>query len=345
MLDHALDDWRHTAVETRERAADGLFVVGVVTTGIYCRPGCPARTPRPENRRFFATPAEAEAAGFRACLRCHPKEAPADGIERACRFAETCEERPSLGTLARVAGLSPFHFHRAFKARMGMTPRAWVAASRAERLRAGLAAGSQVTAAIHEAGFANASRAYEAAPAALGMAPSRYRNRGAGETIRAAIAATSLGFLLVAATDIGVVRIAFGAPPILAAELKADFAAAEIRFEDPGLSDLVGKVVQLIEAPTPTHDLPLDIRGTAFQRRVWEALRAIPAGATATYEEIAERIGAPRAARAVAGACAANRLPVAIPCHRVVPKGGGHGGYAYGPERKSALLDRERNLM
>jgi AraC family transcriptional regulator of adaptative response/methylated-DNA-[protein]-cysteine methyltransferase len=338
-------DWRDCAVETRDRSAEGQFILGVVTSGIYCRPGCPARTPLRENRRYFASCDEAEAAGYRACLRCRPKDAADDPVGRACRLIEASEELPTLGAMAAAAGLSPAHFHRLFKARTGVTPRAWAAARRAERFQAALKAGGSVTSAIQAAGYESASRAYAEAPARLGMPPSRVRAKGAGTRIRAAVAMTSLGALLVAATDLGVVRIAFGEEGALMATLRQDFAEARIEVGDSGFAATVSAAVAMVEEPAAAQALPLDIRGTAFQQRVWEALRAIPAGATATYAEIAQRIGKPGAARAVAGACAANEIALAIPCHRVVPADGRPGGYRWGSDRKAALLSRERPLQ
>lgn len=343
-MDVTEQDWRDLAVEARDRAADGRVWFGVVTTGIYCRPSCPARTARRENRRWFTSPDAAEAAGYRACLKCRPREIGGDPVARACRLIEQAETMPSLEDMAAAAGLSPFHFHRRFKAETGVTPRAWAAAARAARLQAGLTAGSSVTQAIHGAGYESAGRAYAEAGERLGMAPRRVRAKGLGERIRAAVAMTSLGCLLVAATDVGVVRIAFGSEAELMDGLRRDFARAEIVTGDAAFGATVSAVVTLVEEPARAGNLPLDIRGTAFQQRVWAALRGIPAGVTATYAEIAEAIGAPKAVRAVAGACAANDLLLAIPCHRVVPAAGGTGGYRGGADRKAALLAREKRL-
>ena len=340
----ANEDWRDVAVETRDRAADGRFWFGVVTTGIYCRPSCAARTALRENRRWFENPDAAEAAGFRACLKCRPREAVDDPIARVCRMIEAGDSLPSLDDMAAAAGLSSFHFHRRFKAETGLTPRAYAAGVRAGRLQAGLTDGASVTEAIHGAGYDSAARAYAESEGRLGMAPHRVRARGVGEHIRAAVAMTSLGCLLVAATDVGVVRIAFGSEPELMDGLRRDFARAEISVGDVGFSATVSQVVALVEEPARAQALPLDIRGTAFQQRVWAALRRIPAGATASYSEIAAAIGQPRAVRAVASACAANDLLLAIPCHRVVPAAGGTGGYRGGAKRKAALLDREKLL-
>ncbi len=339
-----LNDWRDLAVETRDRAADGRFLFGVVTTGVFCRPSCSARTALRENRRYFTTADEARRAGFRACLKCRPDEGLDDPIARACRFIEAAEGMPPLEEIAAVSGLSPHHFHRRFRAETGVTPRAWAAARRAERLAAALAEGQGVTQAIHGAGYESARSAYAESAARLGMEPRRVARKGVGTQIRAAVAMTSLGALLVAATDIGVVRIAFGQEAELMSGLQRDFAQAEIVVGDEDFGKTVSIVVAMVEEAKPTGQLPLDIRGTAFQQRVWEALRRIPAGVTATYGEVAAMIGKPSAVRAVAGACAANELALAIPCHRVVPAAGGTGGYRWGPERKEALLDRERIL-
>jgi AraC family transcriptional regulator of adaptative response/methylated-DNA-[protein]-cysteine methyltransferase len=342
-----MDDWRDRAVETRDPRAAGRFILGVVTTGIYCRPGCPARTPNRENRRYFTSCDEAEAAGYRACLRCRPREDVDNPVARACRFIEANEVVPTLDAMAAAAGLSPFHFHRAFKAATGVTPRAWAVARRAERLQAALAGGQSVTRAIHAAGYGTAGRAYAEASARLGMAPHKVRARGAGERIRTAVAMTSLGALLVAATDLGVVRIAFGDEGVLIETLRRDYAAAEIKTDDPAFRQTVDAVVALVEQPEAAESmaLPLDVRGTAFQQQVWAALRAIPRGQTATYAEVAAAIGKPTATRAVAGACAANELALAIPCHRVVPAAGGAGGYRWGEALKAALLRREGALQ
>lgn len=337
-------DWRDLAVEARDRTADGRFLFGVVTTGIYCRPSCAARTALRENRRYFESAGAAEAAGYRACLKCRPGAVAADPVAQACHFIEAAETLPPLDAIAAAAGLSPHHFHRRFKAETGVTPRAWAAARRAERLATALGEGQGVTRAIHGAGYESARAAYAESGARLGMQPGAVARKGAGTRIRAAIAMTSLGALLVAATDLGVVRIAFGGQTELMQALRHDFAAAEIVEDDPGFGQTVSAVVALVEEPRAGQALPLDIRGTAFQRRVWDALQRIPAGATATYGEIATMIGQPSAVRAVAGACAANELALAIPCHRVVPAAGGTGGYRWGPERKEALLRRERML-
>ena len=342
------DDERWAAVVERDRRAEDHFVLGVVTTGIYCRPGCPARRPRRENVRFFARGEEAEQAGFRPCKRCRPnapslEERRATAVARACRLIEEAEETPDLDALAEAAGMSRYHFHRVFKAATGITPRAYAAAHRARRLREALQEGATVTDAIHDAGFGSPSRFYEASEEVLGMPPASYRRGGRSETIRFALGECSLGTILVAATAKGVCAVHLGDDPeLLLRDLEHRFANARLVGGDEAFEGLVARVVALVEAPALGHDLPLDVRGTAFQQRVWQALRDIPAGSTESYSVIAARIGAPGAARAVARACAANPVAVAIPCHRVVRRDGALSGYRWGVERKAALLEREK---
>ncbi len=336
---------RWQAVTSRDRAADGAFVFAVRSTGVYCRPSCPSRAAKRANVAFYADGAAARAAGFRACKRCRPDEdaAPhAAAIAAACRMIETAEDLPELATLAAAAGLSPFHFHRVFKAATGVTPRAYAAAHRAGQLRARLGAAATVTEAIYESGFNASSRFYDSAAGLLGMTPTRWRQGGAGEVIRFAIAQSALGAVLVAATAKGICAIQLGDDPeALLRELQDRFPQAELRGGEPGFEALVAQVIGLVENPRQGIDLPLDVRGTAFQQRVWQALREIPAGRTASYAEVAARLGAPAAVRAVAGACAANALAVAIPCHRVVRTDGGLSGYRWGVARKRELLARE----
>ena len=341
------DEERWAAVLDRNSGAHDAFLYSVATTGVYCRPGCPSRRPRREHVRFHASCEEAENAGFRACRRCRPNEPPlaerhAFAVARACRLIETAEEIPDLDALADAAGMSRFLFHRVFKAATGCTPRGYAAARRADRTRKALRKGGTVTDALYDGGFNSNGRFYAAAPEILGMAPAVFRRGGAGETIRFAVGACSLGAVLVAATARGVCAIGLGdEPDALVHDLEDRFPRAELVGGDPEFEALVARIVGFVEAPAFGLDLPLDIRGTTFQQRVWRALREVPAGATATYGEIAERIGAPGAARAVARACASNPLAVAIPCHRVVRTGGGLSGYRRGVERKRALLDRE----
>jgi AraC family transcriptional regulator, regulatory protein of adaptative response / methylated-DNA-[protein]-cysteine methyltransferase len=342
-----VSDPRWAAVVARDRRADGQFVYAVRSTGVYCRPSCPARKPRPENVSFHATAAEAEGAGFRPCQRCKPDqpalaEQHAARVAELCRFIDQAEEVPSLAELARHAGLSAYHLHRVFKAVTGLTPRAYAAARRAGRVRAELARGGTVTEAIYGAGYNSQGRFYAESGSVLGMTPSDYRAGGANTAIRFAIGECSLGAILVAASPRGVCAILLGDDPdALLRDLQDRFPRAELIGGDTDFEGLVARVVGFVEAPRLGLDLPLDLRGTAFQQRVWQALRAIPAGETASYGEIARRIGAPRAVRAVATACAANTLAVAIPCHRVVRNDGGLAGYRWGVARKRALIERE----
>lgn len=339
----ATDTSRWQAVLDRDPAAG--FVYAVVTTGVYCRPDCPSRRAKRENVRFFDTTGEAEAAGFRACLRCRPAEADrsAELVARACRTLETAEETPMLAALAEDAGLSPFHFHRVFKARTGLTPRGYARALRDRRVRAALGEAGTVTEALYDAGFGSSGRFYAGAGASLGMTPTRFRDGGPGETIRWAIGRSSLGGVLVAATDKGICAIMLGDDQdILAGELQGQFSKARLVAGDADFDSWVSQVVALVDDPRLGLDLPLDIRGTAFQQRVWQALRAIPMGETRTYTEIAEALGVPKAVRAVAGACASNAIAVAIPCHRVQRIGGALAGYRWGIARKRALLDKEK---
>jgi AraC family transcriptional regulator of adaptative response/methylated-DNA-[protein]-cysteine methyltransferase len=321
---------------------------GVATTGIYCRRGCPSRRPNPRNVRYFATPAEAERAGYRSCKRCRPDsgEAPDPRLRvalEACRSIEEAETPPSLGELAAAAGLSPFHFQRLFKSVVGVTPKQYAMEKRSSRLRRQLRDGRGVTAALYEAGFSSTSRFYENAAATLGMRPSEYRSGAPGEPIRFTVVRSYLGPVLVAATERGICAVEFGpSAKALKDRLRARFPKATLQGPDPGLREAVAGVLALMDEPRERRAaLPLDIQGTSFQRRVWLALSRIPAGSTATYAEIAARVGSPRAARAVAQACAANPVAVAIPCHRVVRADGGPGGYRWGVERKKKLLERE----
>lgn len=340
-------DPRWAAVAAKDAKADGTFYYSVKTTGVYCRPSCGARLPRPENIAFHATRAEAEKAGFRPCKRCKPDqpsliEQHAAMITAACRRIEEADEVPGLETLAAQAGMSPYHFHRVFKAVTGVTPKAYAAAHRAQRVRRELARGTRVTDAIFDAGYNSNARFYEQSNALLGMTPSDWQRGGANTEIRFAIGQCSLGAILVAASAKGICAILLGDDPDrLARDLQDRFPNAQLIGDDAEFARLIAHVVGFIEAPRQGFDLPLDVRGTAFQQRVWDALRRIPAGSTASYSEIAERIGAPRAVRAVAQACASNKIAVAIPCHRVVRNDGALSGYRWGVERKRTLLERE----
>ena len=343
----ATDAARWQAVIERDRRADGVFYYSVRTTGVYCRPSCAARLARRENVAFHASCDAAERAGFRACKRCRPNEPVgtphAAAIAEACRLIATAEEMPSLDALASTAGLSRFHFHRVFKSVTGVTPRAYATAHRADRVRAELPKSRSVMQAIYDAGFNSSGRFYEASGAMLGMTPGSFRAGGSGVAIRFAVGQCSLGAILVAATTRGVCAILLGDDADgLVRELQDRFPKAQLSGGDHGFEQWVAKAVGFVEAPALGLDLPLDLRGTAFQQRVWQALRAIPAGSTATYSEIAQRIGLPRAVRAVAHACASNPIAVAIPCHRVVRIDGSLAGYRWGIERKRALLAREK---
>src|SRR5471032_2570155 len=318
--DYASDAQRWDAVQRRDRAADGAF---------------------------YASGAEAEQAGFRACLRCKPDQPPlaarqAAIVAQACRLIEDAEAEPDLDSLAAASGMSRFHFHRVFKAHTGITPKAYAAARRARRMQDGLAGPGSVTDAIYAAGYNSSGRFYAQSPARLGMTPSAFRAGGSGATIRFAIGACSLGAILVASTDKGLCAILLGDDAdALARDLQDRFPQAQLIGAEPAYEQVVARVVGLIEAPGIGLDLPLDVRGTAFQQRVWQVLRDIPAGRTVIYAELAALAGSPNGARAVAGACAANPLAVAIPCHRVVRNDGALSGYRWGVERKAALLERE----
>ena len=339
------------AVRNRERDADGRFVYAVATTGIYCRPSCPSRRPRREHVAFFATPAEAAAAGYRACRRCHPDHAGGNPAEEAVARARAHldahpDTRVSLAELAAVAGLSAGHLQRTFKRVVGVSPRDYSAARRAERLRSELRQGGTVSRAVYEAGFGSGSRVYEASHRLLGMTPGRFKLGGRGMDIRYSIVASPHGRLLVGATDRGVAAVLLGDTDAgLARDLRAQFPAADIARVNAGdawLRGLVRRVAAEVRRPGSAGVIPLDLQGTAFQWKVWQALTAIPAGQTRTYAELARSVGRPRAIRAVASACAANRVAVVVPCHRVIRRDGTLGGYRWGLPRKAGLLKAER---
>ncbi len=341
------DEAMYEAVRRRDAMFEGRFVYGVRTTRVYCRPGCGARLPLRGNVSFHPDGAAAERAGLRACLRCRPdaegqRTLQAAMVERACRLIERAETPPRLAELATRAGLSRFHFHRVFRAVTGVMPASYASARRAERLRAALAVAPSATRAIHEAGFNAASRCYADAPGRLGMTPGAYR-RGAPDTqVRFAVGPCTLGQVLVAATAIGLCAIWLGDDAAaLVRALRARFPHAELVDGDAAFVATVARVVRLVDGAEAGFALPLDIRGTAFQQRVWRALLEIPPGGTVTYAGLAASLGLPGAARAVAGACAANQLAVAIPCHRVIRLGGAVSGYRWGPNRKKILLARE----
>ena len=344
-------DPRWAMVAARSAAADGSFWYSVQTTGVYCRPSCAARAPLPENVRFHSSCADAEAAGFRPCQRCKPRQRTALShhaalVTEVCRVIESGEtgQTLTLGALAAHVGLSASHFHRIFKQATGLTPKAYAAAHRAQRLRDALGESptTSVTDAIYSAGYQSSSRFYEASAQVLGMTPTRYRAGGNAVDIRFAIGQCSLGAILVAQSDRGICAILLGDDAdSLVRDLQDRFAHANLLGGEADFESWVAQVVAFVEAPALGLNLPLDVRGTAFQQRVWQALRAIPAGQTASYAAIAQRIGAPTAVRAVAQACGANALAVAIPCHRVVKSDGALSGYRWGVERKRALLIRE----
>lgn len=343
------DEMRLAAVRMRDTRADGHFFYSVATTGVYCYPSCAARPPLRHNIAFHTKREDAQRAGFRACKRCRPDLPPraereAALIAAACRTIEASLEPPALADLAAGASISAYHFHRMFRRITGVTPRAYAATHRQSRVQNHLAGGAGVTEAIYQAGFNSSGRFYEAADAMLGMTPSRYRAGGKGESIRFAYGASSLGAVLVAATDRGLCAILIGNERHqLLLDLQQKFPQAEVTQADAGFVDWVDRVVSLVDDPRQgeAFDLPLDIRGTAFQRRVWQALRTIPPGETQTYGEVAAQLGSPTAVRAVARACGANALAVAIPCHRVIAAHGGLAGYRWGIERKRQLLERE----
>ena len=334
------DDEAWAAVLRRDRMMDGRFVTGVLTTGIYCRPSCAARHPKRANVRFFATGAEAAAAGLRPCLRCKPDEVSreAAALERVLGLLAAAEETPSLETLAAAAGYSPHHFHRLFKRATGVTPAAYYRRLRSRRAEAALADSGRITDAIYDAGYSGPARFYADAKGRLGMTPSAWRDGGRGETIRWATAETDLGTMLVAATATGICRLSFDEDE---GELRRRFPNAAIQPGDAALADLVVRAVAAVNAPEKPHDLPLDVRGTAFQEAVWRELSRIPPGESLSYAALAARAGRPAAVRAAGTACGANNIAVLIPCHRARRGDGTPGGYAYGLERKAKLLERE----
>ncbi len=346
------DDQMWQAVMARDNGAVGDFVYAVETTGIYCRPSCSSRRPRRQNVHFFPLPEIARQAGFRACKRCLPDTAPASDPELArireiCSFIEARLEDgldgpPTLADIAEHVGISPHHLQRRFKRLLGVSPAQYADALRLGRLKSLLKAGDDVTGALYEAGYGAASRLYERAPGELGMTPASYARGGKGARMAFAIAASPLGQLLVAATERGIAFLALGdADAALEAELRAEFPQAEIHRDDVVLGDWVDQVIRHLEGDLPHLELPLDVRATAFQRRVWAELLKIPAGTTRTYSEIAGRLGNPKAQRAVGRACATNPVSIAIPCHRAIREDGGLGGYRWGLQRKRALLDAE----
>lgn len=337
--------WR--AVASRDKSCDGQFYYSVATTGVYCRPSCPSRQANRENVRFHTSCADAERAGFRPCKRCKPDAAShaeehARKVANACRLIETAEQPPTLDALAATVGLSPYHFHRIFKVVTGVTPKAYALAHRQQKMRSSLQRSETVTHAIYDAGYSSAGRFYADAHEMLGMTPTAFRDGGKATALRFAVGECSLGSILVAASDRGVAAILLGDDPEqLVRELQDQFPKATLTGGDRSFEEIIARVVAYVEHPRTGLDLPLDVRGTAFQHRVWQALQKIPVGQTRSYTEVAAMIGKPEAVRAVAGACAANTVAVAIPCHRVVRRDGDVSGYRWGVARKKALLARE----
>jgi AraC family transcriptional regulator of adaptative response/methylated-DNA-[protein]-cysteine methyltransferase len=336
------------ALLSRDAALDGLVFFGVRSTGIYCRPICPARKPRREHVSFYGSAADAERAGFRPCRRCRPREVGHDPrlalVARACRYLDEQGDEPvTLAALGAHLGCSPYHLQRIFKEKTGISPRQYAAARRLERLKDELQAGTDVTRAAYAAGYGSSSRLYEGAAGELGMTPATYRRGGAGVDITYSLAATRLGWLLVARTAKGICAVRLGDDPAaLEAALVAEYPGGGIVRDDATLQSAIDHVVDVAHGDAPHVDLPLDVRATAFQRRVWDALRQIPRGEVRTYGQIAEAIGRPEAARAVGRACGANPVALAIPCHRVVGVDGGLGGYRWGVERKRRILEDEQ---
>jgi AraC family transcriptional regulator of adaptative response/methylated-DNA-[protein]-cysteine methyltransferase len=343
---YSTDSDRWAAVAHHDALADGAFFYAVKTTGVFCRPSCASRQPRRENVEFFATPDAARDAGYRDCKRCQPGGLPREMeiVNRACAVLDADpQQRLTLAQLSNAVHVSPFHLQRLFKRVVGVSPRQYQAAQRGAALRDALQRGANVTRATVDAGFGSPSRMYDTAPAELGMAPSAYRRKGAGLVVRYAGAPTPLGVVLVAATDRGICKIAFGdEQEELVAGLRGEFANAELIEDATKLAPFVAQIDAYLRGSQQRVDLPLDIAPTAFQQRVWDALRRIPYGETRSYSEIAETVGSPQAVRAVAGACASNPVALAIPCHRVLHKDGSLSGYRWGAQRKAALLDAER---
>lgn len=342
------DERRRAAVMARDRHADGSFVYGVTSTGIFCRPSCASRRPRVDRMTFFQTASDAKAAGFRACRRCQPEATPdaTDIVQRVCRYIDAHhDESPQLAELERTFGLSRHHLVRTFKAAVGLTPKAYADLRRVERLKRHLRHGDSVTSAMYSAGYGSSSRLYERGSALLGMTPADYRKHGAGTRASFTVVETTLGKLLVAATPVGICAVKLGdTAASLERALRHEYHSAMLQRDDAALAPLVTKIVRHIEEGTPLGALAMDVRANAFTRSVWRALLNIPRGETRTYKEIAAAVGRPSAARAVARACAANELAVLIPCHRVVPAAGGTGGYRWGSDRKRKLLERERSV-
>jgi AraC family transcriptional regulator of adaptative response/methylated-DNA-[protein]-cysteine methyltransferase len=347
MLPDSRDEF-WTAVLSKDRTYDGQFVFAVSSTHIYCRPSCPSRRPKRENVSFFALPAAAEKAGFRACLRCHPddvqtKDPQVEMVQRVCRLIESSEGEPvTLDSLSEQVGVSSFHLQRTYKSIMGMSPSDYAETRRVNKFKQGVQAGEKITSAMYDAGFGSSSRLYELASSQLGMTPATYGKGGRGAVIRYAIGDSPLGRLLVASTEKGVCSVRLGdSDDALTTELKQEFSAAEILLDESRLRPALTAVLDHLNDRTPRIDLPLDIRATAFQRQVWEQLQKIPAGETHSYSQVAKGIGQEKAVRAVARACGTNPVALVIPCHRVIREDRSLGGYRWGVDRKKKLLERE----
>jgi AraC family transcriptional regulator of adaptative response/methylated-DNA-[protein]-cysteine methyltransferase len=338
-----------TLVLARDAKADGRFVYAVKSTGVFCRPSCPSRRPKLENVEFFDSSVQAQQAGYRACRRCTPLERnpQTQKVEAACRYIDqNLDVTLSLTAISRHVAISPFHFQRLFKRILGISPREYQQARRAGKFRQALLGEGSVTEAIYEAGYSSSSRAYESIPAQLGMTPSAFRRHGQGIDIRFTVISTDLGKLLVATTGRGICSVRFGeSEGALLRELKQDFDAAEIHRDNAGLEPVANQIRQLLQGSTAALNIPLDLRGTAFQQMVWKELRRIPSGQTRSYTELAKTIGRPKAVRAVANACGSNPVAVVVPCHRVVQKNGSLAGYRWGVKRKAALLGKEHSAI
>jgi len=345
-------DPRWAALASRDGKADGTFFYGVTSTGIYCRPSCPSRRPRADRVRFFDTTTDARQAGFRACKRCRPDtvglaQPGVEAVRRASAYLAThANQQVTLGHLGRVASMSPHHLQRRFKAIVGLSPREYQAAVRAGKLRSSLRDGHDVTTAIYEAGYGSPSRVYEAAPTGKGMSPSTYRRGGAGMVIGYSTVSSPLGLVLVAATADGVCSVKLGdSDAALVRDLRQEYPAADIQANQQTRTDWVKAILKHLRGAEPSLDLPIDVRATAFQWKVWRALQRIPYGQTRAYAEVAKAIGQPKAARAVARACATNPVCLVVPCHRVVPSTGATGGYRWGADRKKRLLATEQKRV
>lgn len=342
------DETRWQAVVGRDASVDGTFVFGVSSTGVFCRPSCPSRRPRRENVRFFDDPVDAERAGYRACLRCRPKAA--DGnpqsalVHAICRYIEQhIEDRITLSDLGKAFRLSPFHLQRTFKAVLGVSPKAYIDACRLRQVKQNLQAGHNVTTSLYAAGYGSSSRLYERTATQLGMTPEKYRRGALAAVVRYTTTASPLGRMLIAATEKGICAIQFAdSDEELLQGLMREFPFAVRKRDDQAMAEWKANLARLIDGKETSASLPLDIRATAFQRRVWEFLQRIPRGETRSYSDVARKIGMPRATRAVARACATNPVAVAIPCHRVVREDGEMGGYRWGIERKEKLLEMEQ---